>query len=65
MILVLCWLLGTSVRKIQAFLRTDVPRSQHSRNMNKYRVIGILATSNENGKMKRKDKEGQEGLSSY
>ncbi len=25
----LCWLLGTSVRKIHAFLRTDVPRSQH------------------------------------
>ena len=25
----LCWLLGTSVRNIQAFLRTDVPRSQH------------------------------------
>jgi hypothetical protein len=26
----LCWLHGTSVHKIQAFLRTDAPRSQHS-----------------------------------
>ena len=26
----LCWLLGTSVRKIYSFLRTDVPRSQHN-----------------------------------
>ncbi len=26
----LCWLLGTSVRKIHAFLRTDVPSCQHS-----------------------------------
>jgi len=26
----LCWLRGTSVRKIHSFLRTDVPRSQHS-----------------------------------
>ncbi|TMC26818.1 MAG: LysM peptidoglycan-binding domain-containing protein [Chloroflexi bacterium] len=25
----LCWLLGTSVRKIHSFLRTDVPSSQH------------------------------------
>ncbi len=25
----LCWLLGTSVRKISGFLRTDVPSSQH------------------------------------
>jgi sugar lactone lactonase YvrE len=25
----LCWLRGTSVRKIHCFLRTDVPRSQH------------------------------------
>jgi hypothetical protein len=33
----LCWLLGTSVRKIQAFLRTDVLSSQHS-----YEVIDIL-----------------------
>ena len=26
----LCWLLGTSVRKIHSFLRTDVPGCQHS-----------------------------------
>jgi XFP-like protein len=26
----LCWLLGTSVRKISRFLRTDVPSSQHN-----------------------------------
>jgi hypothetical protein len=26
----LCWLLGTSVRKIHCFLRTDVPSSQHN-----------------------------------
>jgi hypothetical protein len=26
----LCWLLGTSVRKIRRFLRTDVPSSQHN-----------------------------------
>jgi hypothetical protein len=26
----LCWLRGTSVRNIHAFLRTDVSRSQHS-----------------------------------
>src|SRR5207248_3414480 len=26
-----CWLLGTSVRKIYSFLRTDVPSSQHRR----------------------------------
>jgi hypothetical protein len=25
-----CWLLGTSVRKTNRFLRTDVPSSQHS-----------------------------------
>jgi hypothetical protein len=27
---VLCWLLGTSVRKISRYLRADVPSSQHS-----------------------------------
>jgi hypothetical protein len=26
----LCWLLGTSVRKIRRFLQTDVPSSQHT-----------------------------------
>src|SRR2546429_459970 len=27
--MILCWLLGTSVRKTSRFLRTDMPRSQH------------------------------------
>src|SRR5436305_1674553 len=28
--MILCWLLGTSVRKTSRFLRTDMPRSQHT-----------------------------------
>jgi hypothetical protein len=32
----LCWLLGTFIRKIHSFLRTDVPSSQHSDHTKEY-----------------------------